>query len=216
MSGPHALLWSGGKDGALALQRARASGVDVRLLITYGDATTGRIRFHATPREVLERQVAATVVGRGRSVFSNWEAMGERLDEQLAGLAGEGYAGIVMGNIHLADVREWYESRVRAAGLRHVEPIWGEEPAGLLGEFVESGGRAVVTCVDTDRLPVSWLGRIIDARFVADIAELDVDACGENGEYHSFAFAGPAFAGAVSWTPGAHRFDGRFAQLDMG
>lgn len=216
MSGPHALLWSGGKDGALALQRARAAGVDVRLLLTYGDAATGRIRFHATPREVLERQVAATVVGRGRSVFSTWEAMGERLDEQLAGLAGEGYTGIVMGNIHLADVREWYESRVRAAGLRHVEPIWGEEPAGLLGEFVASGGRAVVTCVDTDRLPISWLGRIIDQQFIADIAALDVDACGENGEYHSFAFAGPAFAGEAGWTPGAHRFDGRFAQLDIG
>lgn len=215
MSGPHALLWSGGKDSALALDRARRAGLDVRLLLSFGDAASGRIRFHATPRDLLERQVAATVVGSGRSVFSTWESMPGGLEEQLAELARLGYAGVILGDIHLADVREWYESRVRAAGLEHVEPLWGESPAALLDEFVESGGRAVVTCVDTERLPEAWLGRIVDRAFCADIAGLDVDACGENGEYHSFAYAGPAFRVPVGWAAGERRHDGRFAQLDL-
>jgi diphthamide synthase (EF-2-diphthine--ammonia ligase) len=112
-------------------------------------------------------------------------------------------------------VRAWYEDRVRAAGLEHVEPLWGDEPAALLAEFVAGGGRAVVTCVDTSRLDPSWLGRVIDAEFVADIAGAGVDACGENGEYHSFAFAGPVFQREVRWLAGEERSNGRFLQLDL-
>lgn len=164
---------------------------------------------------MLDRQVAATVVGRGVSVFASWQEMPALLERQLAELRRRGYAGVVLGDIHLADVRAWYEDRVRAAGLDHVEPLWGDDPAALVGEFVAAGGRAVVTCVDTERLDESWLGRVIDEGFVGDIAGLPVDACGENGEYHSFAFAGPAFARPVAWRPGERRSDGRFVQLDV-
>jgi uncharacterized protein (TIGR00290 family) len=137
------------------------------------------------------------------------------LEQHLAELRGRGCAGVVLGDIHLADVRAWYEDRVRAAGLDHVEPLWGDDPAALLAEFVAGGGRAVVTCVDTERLDASWLGRVVDEAFVRDIAGLPVDACGENGEYHTFAFAGPAFARPLEWRAGDRRSDGRFVQLDV-
>jgi uncharacterized protein (TIGR00290 family) len=183
--------------------------------VTFGDAASERIRFHATPRDMVERQVAGTVVGRGRQLFTTWDEMPVALERLLAELRRARYAGVVLGDIHLADVRAWYEERVRGAGLEHVEPLWADEPAALLAEFVTGGGRAVVTCVDTERLDASWLGRIIDEAFAAEIAELDVDACGENGEYHSFAFAGPAFARPVAWRAGARHSDGRFWQLDV-
>jgi len=64
----------------------------------------------------------------------------------------------------------------------------GESPSQLIREFVEAGGRAVITCVDLSGLDVSWLGRIIDEAFLDEIGGTGVDPCGENGEYHSFAF----------------------------
>jgi uncharacterized protein (TIGR00290 family) len=213
--GPYAALWSGGKDSALALDRARRAGRDVDLLLTFGDAETGRIRFHATSRPMVERQVEATVAGHGLGVFTTWEQMPAALDERLANLRRAGYTGVVLGDIHLADVRAWYEERVLAAGLEHVEPLWGEDPLALVEEFVAGGGRAVVTCVDTERLDPAWLGRVIDESFVREIAAAGVDPCGENGEYHSFAFAGPAFTRPVPWRPGERRSDGRFVQLDV-
>jgi diphthamide synthase (EF-2-diphthine--ammonia ligase) len=121
----------------------------------------------------------------------------------------------VLGDIHLADVRAWYEERVLAAGLAHVEPLWGEPPLALLDEFVAGGGRAVVTCVELEKLDGDWLGRVIDRAFVRDVAAAGVDACGENGEYHSFAFAGPVFRSPVQWTAGGRHSDGRFVQLDI-
>src|SRR5262249_5137440 len=125
------------------------------------------------------------------------------------------YAGVVLGDIHLADVRAWYEHRVHAAGLEHREPLWSAAPLTLIEEFVTTGGRAVVTCVDTDHLDPTWLGRTVDDTFVREIATLPIDPCGENGEYHTFAFAGPAFTHAVPWRPGEQRTEGHFAQLDL-
>jgi diphthamide synthase (EF-2-diphthine--ammonia ligase) len=99
--------------------------------------------------------------------------------------------------------------------LIHIEPLWGEPPQLLINEFVSSGGRAVITCVELAKLDESWLGRVIDDRFASEIASTGVDACGENGEYHSFSFAGPVYKKPLSWTAGERRLDSGFAQLDL-
>ena len=83
------------------------------------------------------------------------------------------------------------------------------------GVFVRTGGRAVVTCVDLARLDRSWLGRVIDETFVERVASTGIDPCGENGEYHSFAFAGPVFRTPVRWQAGETVAEPGFAQLDL-
>ena len=214
MAGRYAMLWSGGKDSALALRRAIAAGIAVERLLNFHDAATGRVRFHATRVPMLEAQAAALGLAL-RAVGCSWAEMGGRLVAELAELRDQGFTGVVLGDIHLADVRAWYEERVTAAGLEHVEPIWGVPSEELLAEFVEGGGRAVVTCVDLARLDRSWIGRVIDERFVAEIGATGIDACGENGEYHSFAFGGPPFRHPVAWRAGEARDDGGFLQLDL-
>lgn len=214
MSSKYALMWSGGKDSALALQRATAAGMPITRLINIHDAATRRVRFHATRIEMIQAQADAAGIEL-RAISSNWPDLERRLVAELAALRSEGFAGVVFGDIHLADVRAWFEDRVKAAGLEHIEPIWGEEPIRLLSEFVEAGGRAVITCVDLTRLDSSWLGRIIDERFVDEIASTQTDPCGENGEFHSFAFQGPVFARLVSWKLGEKRSEAGFSQLDV-
>jgi uncharacterized protein (TIGR00290 family) len=207
-------MWSGGKDSALALDRAGRRGLEVTRLLSFYDSTTRRVRFHATRVEMLEAQAAAVGI-RLRAVPTTWAEMEANLRHELASLREEGFAGVVFGDIHLADVRAWYEDRVTAAGLEHVEPIWGEPPEVLLGEFIASGGRAVITCVELAKLDEAWLGRIIDERFASEIATTGADPCGENGEYHSFAFAGPVFKKPLAWIPGERRLHSGFAQLDL-
>jgi len=214
VSGAYAVMWSGGKDSALALDRARRAGLDVRRLISFYDSASGRVRFHATRVEMLEAQAAAIGIPL-RAIATSWPEMEEALRGELSSLRDEGLAGVVLGDIHLADVRAWYEERVTAAGLQHVEPIWGEAPPSLLDEFISSGGRAVITCIELARLDESFLGRVIDETFATDIAATGVDACGENGEFHSFAYAGPVFESPVAWIAGERRQEAGFAQLDL-
>jgi uncharacterized protein (TIGR00290 family) len=209
-----AVMWSGGKDSALALARARALGIQVDRLLTFYDSATERVRFHATRVEMLEVQAAAVGI-QLRAIPTTWAEMEAILRSELRLLVEESFTGVVLGDIHLADVRAWYEERITAAGLEHIEPIWGEPPGLLLKEFVRSGGRAVVTCVNLTKLDETWLGRVIDETFVAEIENTGIDPCGENGEYHSFAFAGPVFVDRLAWAPGARRSEGGFAQLDL-
>jgi len=207
-------MWSGGKDSALALWRARRSGLDIGWLVNVYDRATERVRFHATPVEAIACQADAAGVPLVR-VPTDWETFDGSLRDAFAALVRQGCRGVVFGDIHLADVRAWYEERTRAAGLEHVEPLWGEAPAALLAEFVAIGGRAVVTCIETTKLDDAWLGRVIDADFVRDITPTGIDPCGENGEYHSFAYGGPFFRRPVAWRAAERRDDGRFAQLDI-
>lgn len=207
-------MWSGGKDGMLALMRARAAGLDVARLVNFYDPASGRVRFHATRRELIAAQAEALGIAL-EQIGVPWERYDERFRDMLAALRADGYTGLVFGDIHLADVRAWFEERVRAAGLAHVEPIWGEPPAALLAEFVASGSRALVTCVERTKLDESWLGRVIDASFVDDVALTGIDPAGETGEYHSFVFASPLFRSSLQVRPGERRDDGRFAQIDV-
>jgi len=207
-------MWSGGKDSALALDRARRGGIEVTRLVSLYDSATRRVRFHATRVEMLEAQAAAIGIDL-HAVPTTWPEMEATLRRELNSLKAAGFTGVVFGDIHLADVRAWYEDRVRAAGLEHVEPIWGEPPQALLDEFISSGGRAVLTCVELAKLDESWLGRITDELFASEMARTGVDPCGENGEYHSFAFDGPVFKRPVTWRAGQRRLDAGFAQLDL-
>ena len=211
---PHALMWSSGKDSALALDRARRAGIEVTRLVSLYDSATGRVRFHATRVEMLEAQAASIGIDL-RAIPTSWREMEATLRRELSSLKAEGFAGVVFGDIHLADVRAWYEDRVRAAGLEHVEPIWGEPPQALLHEFISLGGRAVLTCIELAKLDESWLGRVTDETFASEIPMTGADPCGENGEYHSFAFDGPVFKRPVTWRAGQRRLDAGFAQLDL-
>lgn len=207
-------MWSGGKDSALALLRARSRGLAVTRLLNFYDPATDRVRFHATRSDVMRAQAEAIGIEL-RAFGTPWDSYEATFTALLADLKREGFTGVVFGDIHLADVRAWYEDRVRAAGLAHVEPIWGEAPAALLAEFVASGNRAVLTCVQLGKLGPEWLGRVIDDRFAADIAATAIDPAGENGEYHSFTFAGPLFRTPLDWRAGARRAEGDFVQLDI-
>ena len=210
----YAVMWSGGKDSALALRRAQRDGLEVGALLNIIDDSSRRVRFHATRAELIAAQASVLEIPL-RQIATSWPNFEASFRAALASLAAEGFGGVIFGDIHLADVRAWYEVRVRQAGLDHVEPLWGESPDAVVRDFVHGGGRAVITCVELRRLPASWLGRVIDPSFPEAIAAYDVDPCGENGEYHSFAFDGPPFDRAVPWAPdGTHQEQG-FLQLDL-
>jgi len=213
-TGRYAVMWSGGKDSALAVARAREDGLEIGALLNFIDEATRRVRFHATRAELIAAQARA--IGTPlRQFATTWPSYEATFRTALGDLATEGFTGVILGDIHLTDVRAWYEERVRAAGLLHVEPLWGGSPPDLVREFVARGGRAVITCCEVARLDASWLGRVIDPGSVGELVAEPIDACGENGEYHSFAFAGPIFREEVGWVAGPKHLEEGFLQLEL-
>ena len=189
----HALFWSGGKDSLLALDRATRAGLEVPTLINISEGNTGRVRFHGVRKELIQAQAAA--LGKELLQFETHPAsFEEAFRDALARARALGIEAIAFGNIHLADVRAWYEERTTAAGFRHVEPIWGEPPGALVREFVARGhlSRIVSVYLDAGGNP-EWLGRDITTDFIEAVEYAGADPAGECGEYHSFAYGGPLF-----------------------
>jgi diphthamide synthase (EF-2-diphthine--ammonia ligase) len=73
-----------------------------------------------------------------------------------------------------------------------VFPLWGLKTDQLARDMISGGLSAYVTCVDPKQLHPSFAGRKFDLQFLADLPP-SVDPCGENGEFHTFASAGPMF-----------------------
>lgn len=190
-----ALFWSGGKDSLLALDIALSEGRNVTHLVNIAEGNTGRVRFHGVPRDLVQAQADALGIELVQG-FTHPQSFEEAFLSTLESLRAARVEAIVFGNIHLEDIREWYESRVRAHGFEHVEPLWKRPARELLETFVDRGHRARIVSVYAKAGGRSeWLGREFDPAFVAELlATAGTDPCGERGEYHSFAFGGPLFA----------------------
>ncbi|HEX8982339.1 MAG TPA: hypothetical protein VF792_06200 [Ktedonobacterales bacterium] len=121
---PHALFFSGGKDSMLALDRSIRGGRNVAALVTLYDDASQRIRFHGVPIDLMRAQAEA--LGIPIALYATTPSTFEQVYlTALADLRSDGIHGLIFENIHLAEVRAWYEERVRPAGLDHLEPLWG-------------------------------------------------------------------------------------------
>ena len=56
--------------------------------------------------------------------------------------------------------------------------------------MIDAGVRAKLSCVDSKCLSPDFVGREFDEQLLADFPP-EVDPCGENGEFHTFVYAGP-------------------------
>ena len=208
----YAVMSSGGKDSTLALDRARRGGLDVRFLANIYEGSTGRVRFHGVRQALIATQARALGLEYVAAATSP-QSFENAFLATLERLKSSGVTGIIFGNIHLEDVRAWYEERVNAHGLEHIEPLWGVPPVEIAWEVVEQGYRPIIVGVDLAQPAVSYLGREFDSDVVTEMSTTDeLDPCGEAGEYHTFVFDGPEFKTSVDYELGetveidGHRF----------
>lgn len=187
--------WSGGKDGALALQRARAQGIEVKALLTLFDENGDRSRSHAVSRAVMQAQADALGIPlvTANAGWANYEAV---FMDCLRRFAAEGITQGIFGDIDLVPHREWEERVCAAAGLSAVLPLWNEPRVALSQQVLSLGFQPLIVCVNARWLDATFCGVPYDAAYLARLPP-EVDACGENGEFHSFVTDGPGFAQAV-------------------
>ena len=121
---------------------------------------------------------------------------------------------LAFGDLFLADVRAYREAQLAAVGKRAVFPLWGSDTAALARRFVAAGFLAAIVCIDPNKLDPSFAGRRYDARLLDELPP-GVDPCGENGEFHTFVYAGPIFSRAVACEIGGAVTRGNFVFCDV-
>ncbi len=201
-----ALAWSSGKDSAFALQVLRATpGLEVVELLTTLNGAKDRVAMHGVRRVLVEAQAHA--IGLPLKIVSLPQPCSNAAYESAmvgacATLATAGITAVAFGDIHLADVRAYREAQMQRAGLACLFPLWQRESAQLAQALIDEGIAATLVCLDPKRLDAAFLGRRYDAELVAALPA-GVDACGENGEFHTFCWAAPSFAAPVRVRAGA-------------
>jgi len=211
------LAWSSGKDSAWALYVLRQQGVEVAGLLTTLNREADRVAMHGVRRTLLEAQAEAAGVAL-RQVPLPWPCTNEDYETRMAQACREavdaGFGAIAFGDLFLRDVREYRERQLAGSGLTPIFPLWGRPTAPLAEEMIAAGLRARLTCIDTKQLDARFAGREFDRTLLAELPAT-ADPCGENGEFHSFAHAGPMFAKPVSIQSGELHVADRFVYADL-
>jgi len=194
------LSWSGGKDSSLSLYEVQRNGTyRVVSLLTTLTRDFDRISMHGVRRSLLALQATKlnlpleeVWIGRGASNEEYEAQMSRALSKQRS----DGVRHVIFGDLFLEDIRKYREDRLAAVNMTGVFPIWHRDTKDVARFFVHSGFRAIVCTVDPRALDPSFCGREFDDSFLSDLPP-KVDPCGENGEFHTFVYAGPIFEGEI-------------------
>ncbi|WP_079734303.1 Dph6-related ATP pyrophosphatase [Salegentibacter salegens] len=197
--------WSSGKDAALALYKVQQdSEYSVEKLVTTVNTEFNRISMHGVRIELLQKQAEHLDLPLHQIKLHgeiSMEEYNEVMEIETKSLLNQGFTHSIFGDIFLEDLKTYRENQLQEVGLKAVFPLWNQNTTELLEEFIESGFKAIVVCVNTDKLDKSFCGRLIDQSFLNDLSE-NVDPCGENGEFHTFVFDGPIFKKPIDFKIG--------------
>jgi uncharacterized protein (TIGR00290 family) len=197
--------WSGGKDSCLALYELQQS-PDMRIeaLLTTLTRDFDRISMHGVRRVLLEQQAASLGLPL-HSVFISKGAGNQEYEasmgEALAAYRKRGIDTVVFGDLFLEEIRAYRQQQLAKHDMTGLYPLWKRDTSKLIREFIALGFKTVVVCIDPAQLDPSFIGRVIDEEFLAQLPT-HVDPCGENGEFHTFVFDGPMFKTAIKFSFG--------------
>lgn len=197
--------WSGGKDSCMALlELTKGAQHRVEALLTTITRDFDRVSIHGVRRVLLERQ--ATELGLPlQTIYLSAGATNEEYEsafkEALALHRDAGVGLVAFGDLFLEDIRVYRDKLLAGIGMRGYYPIWKQDTSELVTRFIDSGFKAVVSCVNSQWLDASFVGKVIDREFLSRLPA-GVDPCGENGEFHTFVFAGPLFGSDVKVSTG--------------
>lgn len=205
MSGKAVLSWSSGKDCAWSLHRLRRDGeIEVAALLTVMNEPRQRVAMHDVRHELVRAQADAA----GLPLLSVElpspcppEVYAAKMAQAVERVKSLGAEFMAFGDLFLEEVRAYREEKLAGTGLKPIFPLWESDTAALSAEMVEAGLRALVTSVDPKQLDPAFCGRVYDQSFLHDLPA-SADPCGENGEFHSFCYAGPMFSSTIAVAPG--------------
>lgn len=191
------LSWSSGKDSAWALHVLRQrDDIEIAGLLTTINQQFQRVAMHGTRHALLAAQVKAIGLPLWE-VPLPWPCSNEQYEQAMATACSlavkQGISGIAFGDLFLEDVRRYREDKLRGTGLQPLFPIWGLDTRELIMAMIDAGLRARIVCLDPTKISADFAGRDLDRNLISHLPA-GVDPCGENGEFHTFAHAGPMFS----------------------
>ena len=195
--------WSGGKDSALALFHClKDPEIEIKYLVTTINDSADRISMHGVRTELLVLQAKSVGIPLYQirlPEMPDMETYDRIMKTTLGQFRSEGITHAIFGDIFLEDLRQYRDARLAEVGMRGIYPLWKRDTRELIDEFLALGFGTVIACVQ-ERLE-RIVGKEISHELILSLPD-DVDVCGENGEFHTFAFKGPVFSKEIKYATG--------------
>lgn len=199
------LSWSSGKDSAWTLYTLQQrSDVELLGLVTTVNQTHQRVAMHAVRLVLLEQQAAAAnlplhIINIPHPCSN--EHYNQAMDGFFDSIQQIGATHMAFGDLFLEDIRQYREENLKGTGLTPMFPLWLETTEKLAQKMIDAGLKTRITCIDPNKLSANFAGREFNQQFLDDLPD-GIDPCGENGEFHSFTYAGPMFKKPINISTG--------------
>ncbi|PKR79784.1 ATP-binding protein [Brumimicrobium salinarum] len=192
--------WSGGKDSALALQKILEDKEFevIALLTTFNEADESS-SAHSIPLALMKGQAEAigiplysVMIDKSPNDYEN------KMLLAVEHFKSKGVKHFIFGDLYLDEIRKYRESKLNPHGIEVVEPLWSKSPEETMNGFYQSGLKAKIVTTQANKLDESYIGKDLTKELIESLPK-DIDICGENGEYHTFVYAGNIFKKEVNF-----------------
>jgi uncharacterized protein (TIGR00290 family) len=195
--------WSGGKDSALALYHClRDPDIDIKYLVTTINDAADRISMHGVRTELLVKQAESIGIPLYQirlPEMPDMEIYDSIMRTHLDHFREQGITHAIFGDIFLEDLKKYRDERLAEAGMTGIYPLWQRDSNELINEFLGLGFGTVIACTQSN---LEWIvGKEVTPGLIKSLPK-EVDVCGENGEFHTFAFKGPVFSEEIKYKTG--------------
>lgn len=190
-----AVLWTGGKDCALAFLKAQKAGYNITHLVTFSPEKPS---FKAHALSLIKQQVKT--IDLPHLILTVGKPHKETYENAIK-LLKDNYAieTLITGDIDEIEGHDnWIENRSKKSGMKVFNPLWKKERAYLLNELMLHNFEVLFTLVKKDKLDKHWVGRTLTKNTINELSKIQqVDLCGENGEYHTMVINAPFFKNKI-------------------
>ncbi|WP_412469017.1 diphthine--ammonia ligase [Pedobacter sp. KLB.chiD] len=199
--------WSGGKDSTLALHYAlQDATLEIRYLVTTVTEQYNRVSMHGVRETLLIKQAESIGIPLYQirlGEMPDMETYDNIMRMHLEKFKAEGITHSIFGDIFLEDLRNYRESKLSEIGLKAIFPLWGMDTKELIGEFIDLNYKTIIVCAQENLKDIC--GKIISEDLIDQLPP-GIDPCGENGEFHTFAFEGAIFKVKIDFSVGEQVF----------
>lgn len=199
--------WSGGKDSTLALHYAlQDPTLEIRYLVTTVTEQYNRVSMHGVREALLIKQAESIGIPLYQirlGEMPDMETYDNTMREHLNKFKAEGVTHSIFGDIFLEDLRKYRENKLAEIGLKAIFPLWQKDTRQMISEFIGLNYKTIIVCTQENLQDIC--GKVITEELVDQLPP-EIDPCGENGEFHTFAFEGPIFRQKIAFSVGEQVF----------
>ncbi|MCH7882933.1 diphthine--ammonia ligase [Patescibacteria group bacterium] len=192
------VLWTGGKDSALALYEAELLGYKISNLVTFAPSEP---EFLAHPLSFMKHQAEA--LGLPHYILEIKEPFKESYEKSIHSLREKyGIDTLITGDIAEVDCHpNWIRECAKYSGMGVLTPLWGFNRQELINRLLSCEFKVIFSCVKKPWFMDDWLGMELNKDSLEKLCMLNtetgLDICGEQGEYHSLVVDGPPFKKSI-------------------